>query len=46
MLDNVKDNLENVSADAFGKALKGLGLNLVLRQIALYIDFFKKAFDM
>ena len=46
MIDKIKDDLENVSADAFGKALKGLGPNFVVRQIALYIDFLKKVFDM
>ncbi len=39
MIYSIKDDLENVSADAFGKALKGLGLNLIVRQIAPHVDF-------
>ena len=46
MNDNIKVDLENVSADAFSKALKGLGLNLFVRQIAPYFDFLKEVFDM
>ena len=46
MIYSIKDDLENVSADAFGKALKGLGLNLFVRQIAPYFDFLKEVFDM
>ena len=46
MVDNIKVDLENVSANALGKALKGLGLNLVVRQIAPYVDLLKEVFDM
>lgn len=46
MIDNIKDDLENVSAETVSKALKGLGLNLIVRQIAPYVDFFERVFDM
>ena len=46
MIDNIKVDLENVSADAFGKTLKGLGPNLIVRQISPYVDFLKEVFDM
>ena len=46
MIYSIKDDLENVSADAFGKALKGLGLNLIVRQIAPHVDFLKEVFDV
>ena len=46
MIDNIKDDLENVSAETVSKALKGLGLNLIVRQIAPYVDFLKEVFDM
>ena len=44
MIDNIKDDLENVSAETVSKALKGLGLNLIVRQIATYVDFFERGF--
>ena len=46
MIDNIKDDLENVSADAFGKALKRLGLNFIVRKIAHYVVFLKEVFDV
>ena len=44
MIDNIKDDLETVSTDAFGKALKRLGLNLIVMQITPYVDFFEPGF--
>ena len=44
MIDSIKDDLENVSAETVSKALKELGLNLIVRQIAPYVDFFEKGF--
>ena len=46
MIDNIKYDLENVSAETVSYAYKELGLNLIVRQIAPYVDFFERVFDM
>lgn len=37
---------ETIDADGFGRALKGIGLNLLVRDVAAHCDFLKSVFDM
>ena len=46
MIDKAFKDLETINADAFGKVLKGLGLNLIVSDIALHVDFLTEIFDM
>lgn len=46
MIDNFKNDLKNVSTVACGKASKGLGLNLIIKHIAPYVDFLKEVYDI
>ncbi|MBV7396211.1 glyoxalase [Mameliella sediminis] len=39
-------DLETVSAEAFGKSLRGLGLNLLVRDVPAYCQMLEAVFDM
>ncbi len=45
MIEKVLNELEAVSANAFGKVLKELELNLVLKDVELHIDFLNELYD-
>ncbi len=46
MTEPHKQDLETISAEDFGRSLKGLGLNLLVRDVAGLVDFLVSVFDM
>ena len=39
-------NLDSVSADEFGASLRGIGLNLLVRDVRVQVRFLRELFDM